>query len=345
MFEYFYHEIFRKTVIGFGTLFNNINIKHRDGSDNTYSVMKVPLAYGPTQKFLARLEQAADLNKPVQLSLPRLSFEMTGLSYDPTRKTTATKSFITREEGDKKTQKKTYMPVPYNMRFELSIMSKTNEDALQIIEQILPYFQPAYNLTITLVDAIKEKKDIPIQLEGISMDDQYEGDYTSRRALVYTLAFTAKTHLFGPVQDSKIIKKATIDTMTGMETPKREMRYTVTPRATKDYNNDIVTTLAEDISPDEKYINVDNASSITAKTYIYINKEEMYVTAINGNKLTVTRAQDNTTAENHVRGSGVKLITEADNALIEIGDDFGFNETVSFFQDFKEFSPSQNSDF
>ena len=344
MFEYFYHEIFRKTVIGFGTLFNNINIKHRDGSNNTFSVMKVPLAYGPTQKFLSRLEQAADLNKPVQLSLPRLSFEMTGLSYDSTRKTTTTKSFITRQEGDNKTQKKTYMPVPYNIKFELSILSKTNEDALQIIEQILPYFQPAYNLTINLVDTIREKKDVPIQLEGISMDDQYDGDFTTRRALVYTLSFTAKTHLFGPVQDSKIIKKATVDTMTGMGTPKREMRYTVTPRAIKDYNNDVVTTLAEDISSDEKYINVDNASSITEKTYIYINKEEMYVTAINENKLTVNRGQDNTNAENHVRGSAVKLITAADDALIDIGDDFGFNETVSFFQDFKEFSPTQNMD-
>jgi hypothetical protein len=344
MFEYFYHEILRKTVIGFGSLFNNVNIKHRDGNDNTVSVMKVPLAYGPTQKFLARLEQSPDLNKPVQLTLPRMSFEFNGLSYDPQRKTTATKTFTVSNSASPATQKKVYMPVPYNMRFELSILSKTNEDALQIIEQILPYFQPSYNLTINLVEGINEKKDVPIQLEGISMSDDYEGDYSTRRALVYTLTFTAKTHLFGPVQDSKIIKKATVDVMTGMETPKREMRYTVTPRATKDYNNDIATVLAEDISVDEKYINVDNASGISAKTYIYVNNEEMYVSAISGNKLTVRRGEDNTTATTHVRGSAVKLITTTDDNLIEIGDDFGFNETVSFFQDFKEFSPTLNQD-
>lgn len=344
MFEYFYHEILRKTVIGFGTLFNNIIIKKTDSNDNTISALKVPLAYGPTQKFLARLEQVPDLNKPVQMTLPRMSFEFNGLNYDPTRKTTATKSFISKSASNSKQQKKTYMPVPYNMRFELSILSKTNEDALQIIEQILPYFQPSYNLTINLVPEIEEKKDVPIQLESISMDDQYEGDYSTRSALVYTLVFTAKTHLFGPVSDSKIIKKATVDVMTGMEKPRREMRYTVTPRAIKDYNNDIVTTLAEDITSDERYINVDNAASITAETYIYVNSEEMYVENINGNKLTVKRGQDGTTADQHVRGSAIKLITAADDALIDIGDDFGFNETVSFYQDFKEYSSSLDTD-
>jgi hypothetical protein len=344
MFEYFYHEIFRRTVIGFGTLFNNINIQHRDSSNNTVSVMKVPLAYGPTQKFLARLEQSPDLNKPVQLTLPRMSFEFTGLSYDPQRKTTATKTFITRDPSSPTTQKKTYMPVPYNMRFELSILSKTNDDALQIIEQILPYFQPSYNLTINLVDAIDEKKDVPIQLESISMDDQYEGDFSTRRALVYTLTFSAKTHVFGPVQDSKIIKQATVDVTTIAPRGPREVRYSVTPRATKDYDNSVVTTLDEDVPVGQTTITVNDATLLTASTYIYINKEEMYITAINGNKLTVKRSQDNTTESEHVRGSAVKTITTADDALIEIGDDFGFNETTSFFQDFKEFSPSLNAD-
>jgi len=127
MFEYFYHEILRRTVIGFGTLFNDINIRHTDSSDNTVSEMKVPLAYGPTQKFLARLEQVADLNKPTQLSLPRMSFEMIGLSYDPSRKVTSTQTFISALGSDKKKARKTFMPVPYNMSFELSIYSKLLE--------------------------------------------------------------------------------------------------------------------------------------------------------------------------------------------------------------------------
>ena len=192
MFEYFYHEILRRTVIGFGTLFNDINIRHTDSTDNTVSELKVPLAYGPTQKFLARLEQAADLNKPTQLSLPRMSFEMIGLSYDPARKVTSTQTFISALESDKKKARKTFMPVPYNMAFELSVYTKLNDDMLQIVEQILPYFQPAYNLTIDLVDQIGEKRDIPVVFEGITMSDDYEGNYQTRRSLSLYLKIYCK---------------------------------------------------------------------------------------------------------------------------------------------------------
>ena len=212
MFEYFYHEILRNTVIAFGTLFNNIQIKHKNKNEEVTSVIKVPLAYGPTQKFLARLEQSANLNKPVQITLPRMSFEFTGLTYDSTRKSTTTQTFTTKSVADGKDIKKVYLPVPYNMQFELSIMSKLNDDALQIVEQILPYFQPAYTLTVNLVDTINEKRDIPVILENITMQDDYEGDFTTRRVLTYTLRFTAKTYLFGPVSTStdNIIKKTSL---------------------------------------------------------------------------------------------------------------------------------------
>ena len=135
MFEYFYNEVFRSVIIGFGSLFNGIEIKKSN------SIIKVPLAYGPTQKFLARMQQEADLNKPVSITLPRMSFEFLGLQYDPTRKSTQTQAIIN-QTPDGSEVKKNYLPVPYNMRFELSIMTKLNDDMLQIIEQILPYFQP-----------------------------------------------------------------------------------------------------------------------------------------------------------------------------------------------------------
>ena len=171
MFEYFYNEALRRTIISFGTLFNNITIKHEDSSDNVVSVVKIPLAYGPTQKFLARINQSPDLNKPFAITLPRMSFEFTGLTYDPSRKVSTVQNFTVKDPDDGSIVKKQYMPVPYNMQFELSIMSKLNDDALQIIEQILPYFQLAYNLTVELVEAIQEKKDIPVVLENITMQD------------------------------------------------------------------------------------------------------------------------------------------------------------------------------
>ena len=222
---YYYHEIIRKTIIAFGTAFNQIGIRHSDSGE-----MQVPLSYGPAQKFLARLEQQADLNKSVQITLPRMSFEMNNIAYDPTRKAGVTQTFKT---SDGTNLKKVYMPVPYNIGFELSVFTKLNDDALQIVEQILPYFQPAFTLTVDLVSSIGEKRDIPIVLDNISFQDDYEGDFSTRRALIYTLNFTAKTYLFGPIADTSdgLIKKVQADiySSTDVKAAKREMRYTVTP--------------------------------------------------------------------------------------------------------------------
>jgi hypothetical protein len=329
MFEYFYNEILRRTVIAFGSLFNGIEIKHTDSSDNVVSVIKVPLAYGPTQKFLARLDQSADLSKKVQITLPRMSFEFTGLTYDSTRKVTTTQTFTTKDATNGAETKKAFMPVPYNMQFELSIMSKLNDDCLQIVEQILPYFQPAYTLTVDLVESINEKRDIPIVLENITMQDDYEGDFTSRRVLVYTLRFTAKTYLFGPVSSvtKDIIKKTTISYITGTNTsaPTREVVYTTEPRAIKNYTGTVLTNISKDITAEDILISVNDASSIATNTYLEIEGEEIYVKSKSGNILTVDRGRDGTGIISHLSGAQVKSITSADNLLIEDGDDFGFS--------------------
>ena len=223
MFEYFYNEILRRTIISFGTLFNGITVK-QEGSQ-----IRVPLAYGPTQKFLARLNQTPDINKATAITLPRMSFEFTGLTYDPSRKVTTTQQFTVKDPNDGTETKKSYMPVPYNMQFELAIMCKLNDDALQIVEQILPYFQPAYNVTVTLVENIKEKRDIPIILENITMQDDYEGDFESRRVLLYTLRFTAKTYMFGPSSTATgdLVKSVRVSYLSGTDTTNshRDLSY------------------------------------------------------------------------------------------------------------------------
>ena len=234
MFEYFYHEILRRTIITFGTLFNNVRVKTNDTDGNVVSEIKVPLAYGPKQKFLARLEESPeDLNNPVRITLPRMSFEFTGLTYDSSRKVTSTQAFLAPSKTDSTNIKKVYMPVPYNMEFELNIMTKHNDDMLQIVEQILPYFQPSYTITVNLLDTIGEKKDIPFTLNNIDMDDDYEGDFTTRRALIYTLRFTAKTYLFGPVPDSSskdVIKKVSLGFVSGdSKSVARDITFKVDP--------------------------------------------------------------------------------------------------------------------
>ena len=237
---YYYHEIVRKTIIAFGTLFNDIHIRHQDGAGNDINDLKVPLAYGPSQKFLARLQQQPDLNKPVQITMPRMSFEMTSIQYDSTRKSSLVQTFKTCSDGTK--AKKVFMPVPYNIGFELNILSKLNDDSLQILEQILPYFQPHFNLTVDLVESIGEKRDIPIVLESVNFQDDYEGNFDTRRALIHTLRFTAKTYLFGPIADTSdgLIRKVQVDmyTSTDRATARREMRYTVTPTSKIDRNDD-----------------------------------------------------------------------------------------------------------
>ena len=332
MFEYFYNEILRKTIISFGTLFNGLEIQQKDASDNTTSIIKVPLAYGPTQKFLARLEQVADLNKSTAMSLPRMSFEFTGLTYDATRKVTTTQQFTVKDPTSESTTKKNYMPVPYNMAFELSIMTKLNDDALQIVEQILPYFQPAYNLTVNLVGSINEKRDIPIVLENITMQDDYEGDYKTRRVLLYTLRFTAKTYLFGPVSDATrdIIRSSRISYLSGTDTTntERDLTYRVTPRAIKNYTGNVLTNLATDAVIADIVLEVDDGSTITAKTYIDIDNEQLFVKSVSGNKITVERGKDGTPIEDHVKGAAVRPITDDDDDLIPMGDDFGFDGTI-----------------
>ena len=332
MFEYFYNEILRRTIISFGTLFNGITVKQENSS------IKVPLAYGPTQKFLARLEQSPDLNKATAMTLPRMSFEFTGLTYDPARKVTTTQRYTVKDPTDGKETSKVFMPVPYNMQFELAIMCKLNDDALQITEQILPYFQPAYNVSVNLVGAINEKRDVPIILENITMQDDYEGDFTQRRVLLYTLRFTAKTYMFGPVTSATkdIIKKSTVTYLSGEKrgTAARDVTYSVTPRAVKNYTGDvaIIANLANDISLTDTKITVEDSSQITipssGKLYADLGGEEIWIKSKDGNEITIERGQDSTTAVGHLRGDAIKSITEADSVLIEEGDDFGFDGTT-----------------
>ena len=238
---YFYHEVIRKTIIGFGTLFNNMEVRHETSDGTTVDIKRVPLAYGPAAKFIARLDQQPDLNKMVAITLPRMSFEMTSIAYDSSRKSGITQTFKAVDSGTSKL-KKVFMPVPYNIGFELSLLTKINDDALQVVEQILPFFQPSFSITINLIDSIGEKRDVPITLTNVTFQDDYEGDFSTRRALIYTFQFVAQTYLYGPIAENPegLIKKVIVDQYASVDTvnAKREMRYTATPTATKDYNSD-----------------------------------------------------------------------------------------------------------
>tara|TARA_R110002126_G_scaffold285173_1_gene435320 strand:- start:64 stop:870 length:807 start_codon:yes stop_codon:yes gene_type:complete len=229
--QQFYHESIRKVIVAFGTTFNNIQLVRKDNDGNIKQSMKVPLAYGPRQKWLVRLNEDADLSKTVAVTLPRIGFEIQTLSYDSSRKLNRVQKFKKVKGANSNRLDTQFMPVPYNLSIQLYIMAKQSDDALQIVEQILPFFQPDYTLTINDMTDMGIKRDVPIVLNDISYEDNYQGDFETRRALIYTLDFTAKFYLYGPVTSSAVIKTVQVDQFADIKdnAPRREQRYTVAP--------------------------------------------------------------------------------------------------------------------
>ena len=246
--DHFYHKQIRNTVIAFGTIFNNINIKRLDSSGNPLQNIKVPLSYSPKEKFIARLDQQQDLtgdDSSVAITLPRMAFDITGYSYDSSRKLNKNQRIgkVTTNADTSKLNTQ-YSPVPYNVSFELNVFTATSDDGLQIIEQILPYFQPDYTVTMiqdsTYMDT---KRDIPFVLESVNYDDSYTGTLTSLRRITYSLSFTAKIYMYGPISTTAIIKKVSADlyTNTSDQSPSRSERVTVQPNPTSADKDDTYT--------------------------------------------------------------------------------------------------------
>lgn len=211
---YFYNERIRRTVGAFGSLFNNLYILRKQANKNVVSQVRVPLSFAPKRKYLERLEEA---NKNevsdahiVAITLPRMSFEITGMNYDSVRQLPRTNAQSFRA-ADTNRKTKIFTKTPYNIQFQLNVYAKTHDDALQIVEQIMPYFTPSYTLVMTPLDEFPSiKDDVPITLNGISFSDDYEGPMDARRTIVYTLDFEAKIDVYGPTTSGPIIRSADI---------------------------------------------------------------------------------------------------------------------------------------
>lgn len=209
----FDHDMIRKYVIAFGTLFNEIYINTKDGNHLVKTIM-VPLSYAEKDKLMARVLGDPTIENKVAATLPRMSFEMNSLVYDGTRKFSKILRTGRNESGTS-----TFNPVPYNFNFSLYIAVKNSEDGTKIVEQILPYFTPEWSVTANLVPGLDAKVDIPIILDSVSKEDSYEGDYKTRRAIIWTLTFTMKGYIFGPIRDRTRIEKAIIDVFDDNKVP------------------------------------------------------------------------------------------------------------------------------
>ena len=259
--NYFYNESMRRMTIGFGQIFNNIQIKRKNDAGKVIQTIRVPLAYGPKEKFLVRLDQQSSLNnREFAITLPRMGFEISNISYDPTRKLTRIQRFKrVKANKDGKVLDFNYTPVPYNISYNLFSFTASAEAGLQIIEQILPFFQPDFTVTINAIPSLDIKRDIPIILNSVNYEDTYTGDFTTRRAVIYTLNFTAKTYLFGPSTSQKVIKTVQTDQYSDTDrvNKARESRIIVVPDpSTADANDDFGFTTTIDFFEDSKKYNV-----------------------------------------------------------------------------------------
>ena len=228
--QQYYHGTIRKYIIAFGNLFNDIVISRLNTAGVRIQSIAVPLAYGPKEKFLVRLRQDPNLDQAVAITLPRMGFEIQSMAYAPQRKLSSTLKNVTVKNTDDDRMNTQYVPVPYDLNILLSIFVTNADDGAQILEQILPYFRPEFTTNIRLIPEMNVIVDTPVVLQDVAIEDTYEGDFDTRRALIYNLTFNMKAYIYGPVQNSGIIKRAVTNFFGDTPADSAQIeRLTVTP--------------------------------------------------------------------------------------------------------------------
>jgi len=303
---YFYHQTSRKMVVAFGTLFNTIEVRRTNSAGSVIETIKVPLAYGPKEKFLTRISADPNLNPSVALTVPRMGFELTSMSYDAVRKlNTVGRNVAAGTTG----LKKQFNPVPYNWDFSLYVYVKNAEDGTQVLEQILPFFTPEFTVTMNLVSSMNEKRDIPLILNSVSSEDTYEGDFASRRSIIWTLSFLMKGFLYPNVTDNaKVITDVTVDTH-----------------------------LMGAVAADPEYIVMEDSSSYNSNFLVLDSHDTDVATRIR-----VLNESSNAAVAAGATVSRTNVVPEDTTALTD--DSFGFTETFDFFPHGETYDPVAGTD-
>lgn len=210
----YYHGATRKAIVAFGRLFSDIKIVRENKDGSVAQTLTIPLAYAPKEKWIVRIDSDPSLTNNTYTTLPRMSFEITGYSYDATRKTNKMNKIMCTQNTNAANPNRAsvFSPVPYNIDINLYILTKTQEDAMQILEQILPTFNPEYTLSVKAVPELDIVQDIPVVLNSVDVQDDYDGDFETRRFVTHTLSFTLKTNIFGPISKQGIILKSIAST-------------------------------------------------------------------------------------------------------------------------------------
>ena len=303
---YFYHQTSRKMVVAFGTLFNTIEVRRTNSAGSVVDTIKVPLSYGPKEKFLTRISADPNLNPKIALTVPRMGFELTAMTYDGVRKlNTMGRNVAAGTTG----LKKQFNPVPYNWDFSLYVYVKNAEDGTQILEQILPFFTPEFTVTMNLVSSMSEKRDIPLVLNSVSSEDTYEGDFASRRSIIWTLSFLMKGFLYPSITDNaKVITDVTVDSH-----------------------------LMGAVAADPEYIVMEDSTAYSSN-YLILDKHEIDVAT----RIRVLDESSNAAVAAGSTISRVNVVPEDTTALTD--DTFGFTETFEFFPHGETYDPVAGTD-
>jgi len=304
---YFYHQTSRKMVVGFGTLFNTLEVQRTDSSGNVTEVIGIPLSYGPKDKMLTRISADPNLSPSVALTVPRMGFELTSMTYDSARKLNTMNRNVAKGTTGLKKQ---FSPVPYNWEFSLYIFVKNAEDGTQILEQILPFFTPEFTVSMTLISSMSVKHDIPLVLNSVTSEDTYEGDFATRRSIIWTLSFTMKGYLYPNIVDNaKVITDVTVDTHLMSEAVSAEPVYIISEDSTAYTTNNLIL----------------NSHEVDDATRIRILSEASQGAASAG--ATVSRAN----------------VVPVDTDALD-DEDFGFSETFSFYPQGVTYDPVSGTD-
>jgi hypothetical protein len=294
-------------VVGFGTLFNTLEVQRTDSSGDVTEVIKIPLSYGPKDKMLTRISADPNLNPKVALTVPRMGFELTSMTYDSARKLNTMNRNVAKGTTGLKKQ---FSPVPYNWEFSLYIFVKNAEDGTQILEQILPFFTPEFTVSMTLISSMSVKHDIPLVLNSVTSEDTYEGDFATRRSIIWTLSFTMKGYLYPNIVDNaKVITDVTVDTHLMSEAVSAEPVYIISEDSTAYTTNNLIL----------------NSHEVDDATRIRILSEASQGATSAG--ATVSRAN----------------VVPVDTDALD-DEDFGFSETFSFYPQGVTYDPVSGTD-
>ena len=343
----FYHQTIRKYVAVFGTLFNDINIERKNSSGNVVEKLKVPLAYGPKQKWLLAVQDTTADRKVVATRTPRMGFAMTGVSYDPARKLSTIGRNVAANTSSTTTNMNTmYNPVPYNFDFDLFILVKNAEDGTQILEQILPFFTPEFTVTVNTIPDMNIKADVPITLTSSSVADEYEGDLSTRRTITWTLSFTLKGFIYPNISSGQVIKTIEVNFRipgedTEIELPEFIIHEDSTPDTTNyillDGTNLVIFTLLEsgtaDTTSELRLLLEDGTFALQEESD---NTYRTYSRARITNENTTTGVQD-ASIKSRYTVVPTPLSATADT-------DYGFSETFEFFDEGKHNDPTTGTD-